>query len=285
MFPADLILLSSTNEGNVAYIETASLDGQKNLKPRNSYPQTAVFNSCDSIYNLKGRFEGDLPNKDLHKFEGKISMSNNTVVSITGDKQLLYRGTKLKNTKKIIGLVIYTGKNSKIILNSESQSVKMSQIQIKVNYVLGIILIIQILICLACGIGYGILRNQYQTTDTYITWPTYSVALDGFLIFLTYFVLINTMIPISLIVSMEIVKMFQKYFIEKDQLMFSILRKKYVSVQSSSLNEELGQIQYVFSDKTGTLTMNIMEFKIAVIGSHLYGDLSLISDKQDGKPK
>lgn len=47
-------------------------------------------------------------------------MSNNTVVSITGDKQLLYRGTKLKNTKKIIGLVIYTGKNSKIILNSES---------------------------------------------------------------------------------------------------------------------------------------------------------------------
>lgn len=50
------------------------------------------------------------------------------------------------------------------------------------------------------------------------------------------------MIPISLIVSMEIVKMFQKYFIEKDQLMFSILRKKYVSVQSSSLNEELGQI-------------------------------------------
>ena len=50
------------------------------------------------------------------------------------------------------------------------------------------------------------------------------------------------MIPISLIVTMEMVKLFQKYFIEKDQLMFSNYRKKYVSVQSASLNEELGQI-------------------------------------------
>lgn len=73
-------------------------------------------------------------------------------------------------------------------------------------------------------------------------WPDYGVPLDAFVQFLTYFVLMNTMIPISLIVSMEIVKMFQKYFIEKDQLMFSIYRNRYVSVHSASLNEELGQI-------------------------------------------
>ena len=52
-------------------------------------------------------------------------------------------------------------------------------------------------------------------------WPSMAIALDGFLIFLTYFVLLNTMIPISLIVTMEMAKMFQKYFIEKDKLMFS----------------------------------------------------------------
>lgn len=73
---------------------------------------------------------------------------------------MLYRGTKLKNTKFIYGLVIYTGKNSKIILNSESESVKMSQIEIKVNYILGIILGLQILICLFAGVAYSIFRSD-----------------------------------------------------------------------------------------------------------------------------
>ena len=162
----------------------------------------------------------------------------------------------------------------------------MSQIEIKVNYILGIILAIQLVLCIICAIGYGITRTNHQQSDTYVDWPAYSVAVDAFITFLTYFVLMNTMIPISLIVSMEIVKMFQKYFIEKDQLMFSNLRNKYVSVQSASLNEELGQIEYVFTDKTGTLTMNIMEFKIAVIGSHLFGDLSILSTKEgENRPK
>ena len=162
----------------------------------------------------------------------------------------------------------------------------MSQIEIKVNYILGIILAIQLVLCIICAIGYGITRTNHQQSDTYVDWPAYSIAVDAFITFLTYFVLMNTMIPISLIVSMEIVKMFQKYFIEKDQLMFSNLRNKYVSVQSASLNEELGQIEYVFTDKTGTLTMNIMEFKIAVIGSHLFGDLSILSTKEgENRPK
>lgn len=118
----------------------------------------------------------------------------------------------------------------------------MSQIEMKVNYILGIILIIQVVLCLICGIAYGLYRNTYQQQYTYIDWPSYVVPLDGFLTFLTYFVLLNTMIPISLIVSIEIVKMFQKYFIEKDHFMYSEYRKRNVTVKSSSLNEELGQI-------------------------------------------
>jgi phospholipid-transporting ATPase len=120
MFPADLILLSSANEGGVAYIETASLDGEKNLKPRMAYPATAHFNASSTYMDFQGKFEGDIPDKDLHKFEAKIQMDTSNIVSISGDKQLLYRGTKLKNTKFVFGLVVYTGKNTKIILNSES---------------------------------------------------------------------------------------------------------------------------------------------------------------------
>jgi len=118
MFPADLILLSSSNEGGVAYIETASLDGEKNLKPRNAYPETACYSNVSALIDVRGKFEGDTPNKDLHKFEGRITLSGDKIIGLSGDKQLLYRGTKLKNTKMVYGLVIYTGKNTKIILNS-----------------------------------------------------------------------------------------------------------------------------------------------------------------------
>lgn len=87
------------------------------------------------------------------------------------------------------------------------------------------------------------------------------------------------MIPISLIVSIEIVKMTQSYFINNDQFMYSDYRKKGALVRSASLNEELGQIEHIFSDKTGTLTTNRMEFKIAAIGTHLYGDIKLIQPR------
>lgn len=83
-------------------------------------------------------------------------------IIIEGDKQLLYRGTRLKNTKWIYGLAIYTGRNSKIIMNSKSSAEKMSQVEIKVNYILMIILIIQFVLCLICAILFGVFRNNNE---------------------------------------------------------------------------------------------------------------------------
>jgi len=113
----------------------------------------------------------------------------------------------------------------------------MSQVEVKVNYVLGFILIFQLLLSIVCAVGYAITRRNIESNSTHIQFMDYSVPLASFIIFLTYFVLLNTMIPISLIVTMEMVKLFQKYFIEKDRMMFSSLRNQHVSVQSASLNE------------------------------------------------
>lgn len=96
--------------------------------------------------------------------------------------------------------------------------------------------------CLIVAILDGVFISSYKSTDYYISFGDYGTVLDAFLIFCTYFVLINTMIPISLIVSIEIVKMSQSYFIDKDKLMYSDFRKKFANVKSASLNEELGQI-------------------------------------------
>ena len=89
----------------------------------------------------------------------------------------------------------------------------MSQVEVKVNYVLGFILVFQLILSFFAAVGYAVTRNKIFDTDTYINWNSDNSALDAFLIFLTYFVLLNTMIPISLIVTMEMVKLFQKYFI------------------------------------------------------------------------
>jgi magnesium-transporting ATPase (P-type) len=121
---------------------------------------------------------------------------------IEGDKQLLYRGARLKNTKWIYGLVIYTGRNTKIIMNSDSSSVKMSQVEVKVNYILGLILLLQIFLCIILGILYGSFRYINEVNHNYIDWNQETVIVDSILIFFSYVVLINTMIPISLIVSM-----------------------------------------------------------------------------------
>lgn len=285
MFPADLILLASSGEGGVAFIETASLDGEKNLKPRNAHRDTILYADEQKLNDLTGEWKGRVPDKELHKFSSSLVIGGKTIV-YEGDKQLLYRGAKLKNTRWVYGLVIYTGRNTKIMLNSESSSEKMSQVEVKVNKVLGIILIMQIILSVIVAVLHGVLLNTNGSKMAYyMDISLTSIPGDSVLMFLTYIVLLNTMIPISLIVSIEIVKMSQSYFINKDSFMFSEFRKKGVTVKTASLNEELGQIEYVFSDKTGTLTTNMMEFKIAVIGTKMYGDLGLIIDDPQRPPQ
>ena len=149
---------------------------------------------------------------------------------------------------------------------------KISQIQKILNVVLIKIFMVQVLVCLLPAILYGNFRSNNQKDFYYIDWPSENIGSDSVLMFFSYFIIMSTFIPISLVISIEFVKVFQAYFINSDRLMYSQQRKQGVTAKTFSLNEQLGQIQYVFSDKTGTLTRNIMQFKIALIGNHVYGD-------------
>ena len=118
-----------------------------------------------------------------------------------------------------------------------------------------------------------------EKTDFYMDWPAskteewlWYIYIQQFCTtFFTWMLLFTNMVPISLLVTVEIVKFWQALFIGWDIDIYDTERDMPTRVQSSNLNEELGQISHIFSDKTGTLTSNIMQFRRFSAGPHSYG--------------
>ena len=279
-FPADLIVFSCSNENGMCYIETASLDGEKNLKPKVA-PKEAMpfFNSTTETVRLTGTVRCDLPNPMLYQFDGLMTIFGDKKISLN-QKNLLLRGAKLKNTSWVIGIVVYSGVDTKIMRNAEASREKTSNVEKTVNRCILAILGIQIFLCALCavaGLIWAIINlDGIERHIVYLS-QTYGNGKQAVLFFFSYFLLLNTMIPISLVISLEVIKVVQSYFVKKDKDLF--FNGRYANVSTSSIIEELGQVDYVFSDKTGTLTCNRMEFKLCVIGNRLYGEKDILKPK------
>ena len=283
-FPADLVVLATSLENGNCYIETSSLDGEKNLKPKLAPKETSdkfVKHGDTAIFRLEGKIVCEAPNSSLHSFSGTFTMRNMKIS--LGIKQLLLRGAVLKNTKWLLGIAAYTGQETRIMLNSNPSRFKQSQIERRTNNLILIIFSFQMMCCLICAVAAGFFyMNNEGSLFIYLN---HGSALEGFLNYFTYFLLINTMIPISLIVSLEMVKMLQAFFIQGDMDLYDAEKNRYAKAFTTSINEELGQIQYIFSDKTGTLTCNKMEFKLAMIGNEMYGDRKILKEKSSLQKK
>ena len=276
VFPADLVLLDSPLPEGICFIETGSLDGEKTLKQKNPSPLTiGKFNNdgkCNEMFNLEGECICDQPNPELYFLNGKINMNlNGEVLKFPVDqKQLLLKGAKLKNTQWIVGLIIYTGHNCKIMKNSKDPRVKYSSVEILMNNRLIFIFCTQCFLCIICAICRGIFYNKNLKGNEMMAYMIYDYPIESLLSFFTYLLLLNTMIPISLIVTLEIVKIGQGLFMTADAEGYSFVRDKYIRPNAFSLNEELGMVDYIFTDKTGTLTCNKMMFKYCVMGDQCF---------------
>lgn len=283
-FPADLILIRSADPTGLAYVETVNLDGETNLKHKQAVAdmQEALDSPVDAA-TLQGQICCDTPNDHLYRFDGMMVVSlKNSEYSYRyrlDYDQLMLRGSSLKITQWVYGIVVYTGRETKIKQNDlKSQKArKRSRMEVAMSYQILTVVAAQMFFVVAGGLASYFYDGMLVDSAPYLGLDMEDQLLTGewvqrfpwltvFIKMGTWILLLTNFVPISLIVTSEVVKFCQAYFMEVDVEMVCKNTGVGAVVQQSGLNEELGQVRYIFSDKTGTLTANEMRFKCMSIG-------------------
>lgn len=281
-FPADLVLLSSSYDDAICYVETMNLDGETNLKLKQSLEATSASLPPDDGASF-GAFRGAVvrcedPNAHLYTFVGNIEMDGRQ--HPLSPQQLLLRDSKLRNTDFVYGVVVFTGQDTKVMQNSMKVPSKRSNVEKKMDRVMYLLLFSLIVISVVSSVFFGIATRDHGRTmrrwylrpdDTEIYYDPKRPAVAAVLHFFTAIMLYGYFIPISLYISIEIVKLLQALFINHDIHMYHEETDTPAHARTSNLNEELGQVDTILTDKTGTLTCNSMEFIKCSIAGTAYG--------------
>src|ERR1700761_8292684 len=128
--PADLVICSTSEEENVAYVETKNLDGETNLKSRNAVSSLTELRSARACANIKFTLDADRPDENMYKLNAKVVMRDENVRPQPVDLQnVLLRGTVIRNTTWVIGVVLFTGEDTKVVMNSSGAPSKRSKVE------------------------------------------------------------------------------------------------------------------------------------------------------------
>ncbi|XP_068994813.1 phospholipid-transporting ATPase ID-like [Embiotoca jacksoni] len=271
---ADLLLLSSSEPLNLVYIETAELDGETNLKVRQALPVTGdLGDDIEKLADFNGEVHCETPNNRLDRFTGTLIHAAQKY-SLDNEKILL-RGCTLRNTDWCFGLVLFGGPETKLMQNCGKSTFKRTSVDRLMNVLVLCIFGFLAFMCTILAIG-----NYFWEVNKGSNFTVFLPRLDSndatfsaFLTFWSYVIILNTVVPISLYVSVEFIRLGNSFYIDWDRKMYHPRNDTPAEARTTTLNEELGQIKYVFSDKTGTLTQNIMTFNKCSINGKSYGDV------------
>ncbi|PWZ00177.1 phospholipid-translocating P-type ATPase [Testicularia cyperi] len=302
--PADIVILNTSDPDGNAYIETKNLDGETNLKVRKSLKATMGIQSEEDVEHARFVIDSEPPHANLYSYNGLLKYTvtdarekdeytdaleelptdssayaaaeaqSRRVEPITIN-ELLLRGCALRNTEWVIGVVVFTGEDTKIMLNSGETPSKRSKIEKETNFNVIVNFVILMILCVLCAVIGGLRLSNGPTSRTYYeSGAEYSTnnIINALIIFGSCLVVFQNIVPISLYISIEIVKTIQAFFIFQDIEMYYAPLDYPCVPKTWNISDDLGQIEYIFSDKTGTLTQNVMEFKKCSVDGVTYGD-------------
>lgn len=277
-FPADIVLLASSEPEGLCYIETANLDGETNLKIKQAIPETSTMVSPSELSRLGGRIKSEQPNSSLYTYEATLTMQagGGEKEYPLNPEQLLLRGATLRNTPWIHGVVVFTGHETKLMRNATATPIKRTKVERQLNWLVLVLIGMLMVLSVICTVGDLVMRSIEAEHLTYLYLDKINTAGKVAQTFMkdmvTYWVLFSALVPISLFVTVELVKYWHGILINDDLDMYYDKTDTPATCRTSSLVEELGMVEYVFSDKTGTLTCNMMEFKQSSIAGIQYAD-------------
>ena len=282
MLPADIAILAA-HEPDVdepvgqCHVETKSLDGETNLKGR-SVPKLLLQltgatpeQQASAISKLRGHVECEQPNAATTKFTGKVHIEGQQPI-ILSISNVLLRSSTLRNCEYVIGLVVNTGKDSKVMQGMQPPKLKRSGLDRGINYLMVGIMTLQLVLCTVCTILQNVWDAQLQAPAWYLHEGADIIPMPPLIIgILRFFVLLAGFVSVALYVSVDSNKAFMKVIMQRRKEFFHAESNTKLNVRTMTLIDELGTISHVFSDKTGTLTQNMMQFRKCSIAGVSYG--------------
>ena len=271
----DILIIKSSNLNGYLFVDTKNLDGESNLKEK--YVIENLKNeeiNDEDLSSLSGNIITTSSDENLNEWEGQLNYNNlNAYCTIDN---IMLKGTILKNTKFIYGIVVYAGHQTKIMKNSHKPEPKTSKMIKTMDKLLYSLFSFTLLLCLVFAFLCNKFEDDYGNKYDYIfinanNEKSKNKPVKILIYFIIFFIDYYQIIPISLYVCMEIIKIYQNILLYYDFEMYDLKNDKPAESRESGLLEQLGQIDFLFSDKTGTLTMNQMEFKKCFINGKIYG--------------